>query len=141
MIVKVIIMLERIENKWGNIDIERPVVAKIIKEVVIKHKEVFGITNSKGHMSSFLSKFTFDKDADFIKIKKEKDGGIHININLILYFGESISLVTKSIIDESRKELKEILDLEPGSITIHIVGLKIGMKSKKVIKRNIEVKG
>lgn len=137
MKMKGIAMLERIENKWGNIDIERPVVAKIVKEAVLKNRGVFGITNSKGHRSSFLSKFTFDKDEDFIKIKKEKDGQIDININLILYFGESISLVTKSIIDESRAKLKEILDLEPNSITVHIVG----MKSKKVIERNIYVKG
>jgi len=47
-------MLERIENKWGRVDIERPVVAKIIKEVILAHKEVYGITDPKGHRSTLL---------------------------------------------------------------------------------------
>ncbi|MBE6020486.1 MAG: Asp23/Gls24 family envelope stress response protein [Firmicutes bacterium] len=130
-------MLERIENKWGRVDIERPVVAKIIKEVILAHKEVYGITDAKGHRSSFLSKFTFDKDANYIKIKKDKEGIIDIEINLILYFGVSISLVTRSIIDKIRDRLLEYMDLEPNSITVHIVGLK----SKKVLERDLVIKG
>ena len=130
-------MLERVENKTGWIDIERPVVAKIVKESILRHREVFGITNSKGHRSSFLSKFTFDKDKDFIKIKKDKSGIIEIEINLILYFGEPISIVSKSIIAETRKRLKEFLDFEPDAVVLHIVGLK----SKKIIERNIVIKG
>lgn len=130
-------MLERIENKSGYIDIERPVAAKIIKEVILKHKGVFGITDAKGHRSSFMSKFTFDKDANFIKIKKDREGIIDIEINLILYFGVPISVVSKSIIKESREKLKELLDLEPDSISVHIVGLK----SKKILERNITIKG
>ena len=130
-------MIDRIENKWGRVDIERPVVAKIIKEVILTHKEVYGITDAKGHRSSFLSKFTFDKDANYIKIKKDKEGIIDIEINLILYFGVSISFVTRSIIDKIRDRLSELLNLEPNSITIHIVGLK----SKKVLERDLVIKG
>ncbi|MDO4482539.1 MAG: Asp23/Gls24 family envelope stress response protein [Bacillota bacterium] len=130
-------MLERIENKSGFIDIERPVAVKIIKEVILEQKGVFGITDSKGHRSSFLSKFTFDKDANFIKIKKDREGKIDIEMNLILYFGVPISVVTKKIIIGCRERLKELLDLEPDSISVHIAGLK----SKKILERNITIKG
>ena len=37
-------MLVRIEGKRGIVDIERPVAAKIIKEAVLRHKEVFALT-------------------------------------------------------------------------------------------------
>lgn len=130
-------MLERVENKCGYIDIERPVAAKVIKEVILKHKGVYEITDSKGRHSTFLSKFTFDKDANFIKIKKDKEGKIDIEIHLVLHFGVSISEVSKSIIAQIREKLKEHIDLEPDSITIHVVGLK----SKKILERNITVKG
>lgn len=130
-------MLDRVENKYGRVDIERPAAAKIIKEVILAHKEVYGITDAKGHRSSFLSKFTFDKDANYIKIKKDKEGIIDIEINLILYFGVSISFVTRSIIDKIRDRLSEFLELEPNSITIHVVGLK----SKKVLVRDLVIKG
>ncbi len=130
-------MLKRIENRLGTIDIERPAAAKVIKEVVMHHGEVFGITNSKGNRSSFISKFAFDKSSDFIIIKKDRNDNIDIEVNLILYFGVSISEVSESIIRQSRDNLMNCLGIEVSTFTIHIVG----MKSRKIIERDIYVRG
>ncbi len=65
-------MLERVETEYGVIDIERPAAAKIIKETILRHSEIYGITNANGIISSFSSRFSFDRDKDYIRIKKTR---------------------------------------------------------------------
>ena len=130
-------MLERIENKLGIIDIERPVATKIIKDVVMKHKDVYAITNNKGQTISIWNRWSVDKNKEFIVIRKDKQGRIRIDIYLILYFGVPITSVSQKIIQNVRNKLKEYLELSPESIYIHVAGLK----SKNIVERDIVVKG
>lgn len=131
-------MLERLENKTGWIDIERPVAAKIVKESVMGHTEVYAITNSKGQTSTLLKKLSFDRNADFIKITKDKEDKIEIELFLLLHFGVPISMMTHRLIETIREDLKHYLELEPESILIHVVGLKT---KKSVVERDILVVG
>ena len=131
-------MLERVENKTGWVDIERPVAAKIIKESIVRHSEVYAVTNAKGQTSSIFKKISFDRNADFIKISKSKEDKIEIEIYLLLYFGVPISLITRKIIMDIRDNLAKYLSLSPDKIEIHVVGLKT---KKSIVERNISVKG
>ena len=130
-------MLERVETEKGMIDIERPVVAKIIKETVLSYKEVVAITNGKGQLSNILNKFAFDKDADFIGIKKDKDGKIDVEIHIIIRFGTRLKDVSQSIIGTIRKNVNRDVNIDLREVVVHIVGIK----SKKVTSRNIKIKG
>ena len=134
-------MLERVETPYGVIDIERPAAAKIIKETILKHPEVYGITNANGIRSSVMSRFAFDRDKNYIRITKEKEEGIRIEVDLILQFGSSISGVTERLIREIREELKEQADIEPAEIALRIIGLRSSAKSRKILERDILIKG
>jgi uncharacterized alkaline shock family protein YloU len=134
-------MLERVETDYGIIDIERPAAAKIIKETILKQDEVYGITNANGIRSTVSSRFAFDRDKDYIRITKDKEDGIFIEVDLILYFGVSISGVTDRLIREIRLDLAEQADIDPAQVTLHIIGLKPSGKGRKIIERDIVVKG
>ncbi|MBR6503479.1 MAG: Asp23/Gls24 family envelope stress response protein [Firmicutes bacterium] len=134
-------MLERVETDYGIIDIERPAAAKIIKETILKQDEVYGITNANGIRSTVSSRFAFDRDKDYIRITKDKEDGIFIEVDLILYFGVSISGVTDRLIREIRMDLAGQADIDPAQVTLHIIGLKPSGKGRKIIERDIVVKG
>ena len=131
-------MLERLKNKNGWIDIERPVVAKIVKESVLGHMEVHALTNSRGQTSTLLQKLSFDRNADFIKITKDKEDKIEIELFLTLHFGVPISFITRKLITEIRVDLKRYLDLNPEQVVIHVVGLKT---KRNIVERNIMAVG
>lgn len=133
--------MERVETQYGVIDIERPAAAKIIKETILKHSEVYGITNANGIRSSFMSRFAFDRDKNYIRITKDKEEGIRIEVDLILRFGISISGITERLIREIREELKEQADIEPEEIALRVIGLKPSAKSRKILERDILIKG
>lgn len=130
-------MLERIEHRIGLIDIERPVAAKIIKESVIGHREVFALTNAKGQTSSILRKISFDRNADFIMINKDKQGRIEIRLFVILMFGVPISVISEELIKNIRKDLLQYLQMEPELIEIRVVGLKT---KKYIAERDIVIR-
>ena len=134
-------MLERVETDYGIIDIERPAAAKIIKETILKQDEVYGITNANGIRSTVSSRFAFDRDKDYIRIIKDKEDGIFIEVDLILYFGVSISGVTDRLIREIRMDLAGQADIDPAQVTLHIIGLKPSGTGRKIIERDIVVKG
>ena len=134
-------MLERVETDYGIIDIERPAAAKIIKETILRHEDVYGITNAKGIRSSFSSRFAFDRDKNYIRITKDKEDGIFIEVDLILRFGVSISGTTSQLIREIREDLKVQADIEPALITLHVIGLKPSGRNPKIMERDIVVKG
>ena len=134
-------MLERVETDYGIIDIERPAAAKIIKETILKHEEIYGITNANGIRSSFSSRFAFDRDKDYIRIIKDKEERIHIEVDMILYFGVSISGITDRLFREIRRDLVEMADIDPAEISLHIIGLKPSGENRKIIERDIVVRG
>ena len=129
-------MLVRIEGKRGIVDIERPVAAKIIKETVLRHKEVFALTNAKGQISLVPKKISFDRNADYIVIRRDKEGKIRIQLYVILFFGLPISQVTRGLISEIRRDLRAYLQLEPEHIQIDVVGLKT---KKTMVERRISI--
>ena len=131
-------MLVRLENKTGWIDIERPVIAKIVKESVMGHMEVYAIVNSRGQISPLLKKLSFDRNADFIKITKNKGDKIEIELYLLLYFGVPISFITKKLMEAIRADLKKYMDMDPDTILIHVVGLKT---KKSIVERDILAEG
>ena len=134
-------MLERVETEYGIIDIERPAAAKIIKETLLRHREVYGITNANGIRSSFMSRFAFDRDKDYIRITRDKEEGIIVEVNLILNFGVSLSRVTGELIREIRQDLKEQAEVEPEEVILHIIGLKPSSKSGRILERDLTFRG
>ncbi len=134
-------MLERVETEYGIIDIERPAAAKIIKETLLRHREVYGITNANGIRSSFMSRFAFDRDKDYIRITRDKEEGIKVEVNLILNFGVSLSRVTGELIREIRQDLKEQAEVEPEEVILHIIGLKPSSKSGRILERDLTFRG
>ena len=131
-------MLKRTECKWGNIDIERPAAAKIVREAVDRISEVF-LTDSKGRTVGARQHGPVDRNADFVKITRAGGDSYHIEINVIIRFGVSISSATALVIEAVREDLEKYMDFSPEEIEVHIIGLMA--RSNAIISRDIRIRG
>lgn len=129
-------MIYGLETEIGKVNITGLVLRKITKEVISRYSEVAYIANDKGQTSNLLHIISENKEANLIQIKK-LENKIEIKINIVLKFGVSISNTSSKIIAEIKKEIKDLTEIEVDSVMINIIGLK----SKNIVKRDIQIKG
>lgn len=129
-------MIYALQTERGKVNIARLVLRKITREVISRFSEVVYIANEKGQSTSLLNMMSENKEVNFIQIKKAEDK-IVIKINVVLKFGVSISNTSKKIIAETKKEIFNLTGIEIDSVIVNIIGLK----SKNIVKRDIQIKG
>lgn len=131
-------MLKRTECKWGNIDIERPVAARIVREAANGISGVV-LTDSKGRTAGERHRVSVDRNADFVKIGGAQGEGYNIGINVIMKFGVSISSAAAQVIEAVRRDLNDFMDFSPEEVEVRVVGLKT--RSNAIINRDIRIRG
>lgn len=129
-------MLYKLENDSGSISIDKAVIGKIITETVDKFNGKVLISNHKGKISGFVSKFGVNDEVSNIEINFVKNG-LDIRLYIVIRFGTSINMVTEHLIQNVKKNIEEYTTIEANSIAVVVTG----MFSKQVVRRNIEVKG
>lgn len=129
-------MLIRKENEMGSINLDKHVIEKIVKMTTKEFPNIICITNSKGQSMNMMKFIDKDMDSHLVEVKKNQ-GNINIKLNVILKFGTSINTVTNKLINKIKKNVYEVTDIQLKTVTICIKGIK----SRKLIKRNIIIKG
>lgn len=120
---------------FGEIVISDDAISEIVLSEIRKYKNSIYITNSKGKRTSKVYKSVGGSSATNIDIISENNV-IEIKMYLIFKFGMSIKKTTEELMENIRKQIELATGKNPKSITIVITG----MASKKIARRNIEVK-
>ena len=122
-------------TNFGEIVISDDAISEIVLSEIRKYKNSIYITNSKGKRTSKVYKSVGGSSATNIDIISENNV-IEIKMYLIFKFGMSIKKTTEELMENIRKQIELATGKNPKSITIVITG----MASKKIARRNIEVK-
>ncbi len=124
-----------ITNEEGSIILNKPVIGKIVSEVVKNYGEKVYIHNYKNKAVSFATKM-FADEMNNMEITKGKNG-LDVKIYIVIKFGTSISRTVNSLIHDINEEILRITGIETNSISIVVTGVV----SKNIAKRKIEIRG
>ncbi len=128
-------MFIKSKNEFGNIHIDKRVIEKIVKYTIKDNPEVVCLTNSKGQ--AVINLISANIDSYLVDVRKSDEGNIMIRLYVILKFGVSIKHITHKMIKEIRQNMLESTGMMPQTIFIYIKGIK----SRKIAKRDILIKG
>ncbi len=122
-------------TQLGNITINDSVIARIIINSAAKAGKRLYLATEKGKIlgnSQRLGSGELSGNYYF----DEKEGRYELTFFAIISFGSSIKNVTEIVLDDLQKQLQTMFPEYGASITIKIVGVK----SKNIAERDIEVK-
>ena len=118
----------------GTITINPSVLAREVRTAAVPVKEKMFFATSRGKLLAGPQKIS-SADLSANMTIEETDENINLTFYIIMSFGSSIKNVTETILDGIEKSFKTLFPTKGGNITIKIVGVK----SKKIAPRNIEV--
>lgn len=118
----------------GTIIINTSIISKEVIKASTKVNENIFFATEKGKLLGSPKKVGSSELSANILVD-EKEGRFNLTLYIIMNFGSSIKKVTESILDDLEESFKMMFPSQPGKITIKIVGVK----SKKIAARDIEV--
>ncbi len=127
-------MFIKTENEYGSINMDKRVIEKIVKYIINDSPEVICLTNSKGQ--AVINLISDNMDSYLVDVRKDNED-IFIRLYIIIKFGTSIKKITHRLIREIKSSVFETTGVTPKTIFIYIKGIK----SKKIAKRDILIKG
>ncbi len=130
------ILLYKLDTETGQIIIDKAVIRRIVAECLGVFEGKVRLANYKGQSRGMVSKISGIDDSGLITVAKSQTG-IEIRINITIRFGTSINRVTDQLIADIKENVFKLAGVEVSGVTILIVGIM----SKKLVRRNIEVKG
>lgn len=129
-------MLYKSDAEQGSIIIRKPVIGRIIWEVIRRQNGRVFLSNHKGKIVQRKYRYgTLDASEYMDLLYKEPN--LDIRIYISIKFGTSISMITELLIQEIKQDIERMTGLEVNSIAIVVTGLI----AKQITKRNIEIKG
>ncbi len=136
-------MLE-LTTDFGTITVSKSVISRIVSEAVADIDGFGGevyLTNKKGKELKLKNAGGFIDNSGAMEIDMS-DTGIRLRFFVMLKIGMSITAVTNRMFDYISDEILAATGMTPDEITIVITGMyaKDGRASKKIAKRNIEIK-
>ena len=127
-------MILTVKTNLGNIIVNNNIIAKTIIKAVKKTEDRVLLSTSKGKILGVASKLSSGDLAGHF-VMEQIDEKYHLTFFAVVRFGSSISGVSKTVLDSIENELKEMFPDKGAHIVMHIVGIK----SKQIALRNIEV--
>lgn len=118
----------------GTIIINTSIISKEVIKASTKVNENIFFATEKGKLLGSPKKVGSSELSANILVD-EKEGRFNLTLYIIMNFGSSIKKVTESILNDLEESFKQMFPSQPGKITIKIVGVK----SKKIAARDIEV--
>lgn len=129
----IVMGIER-NTEYGKIKIVNHLFAEIILETAKKIGDRVSLASNEGKLLGGLDKRVSIKELSQAIETSDRADAYQIEFYIITRFGSSISAITNIFFDEIEKYTTGMFSDKPLKVTIRIVGVK----SKHIIKRNIE---
>lgn len=109
-----------VNNNMGSISIAEAVIAKAVRNEVVKCAGVWGLAEKEG-IGKLLKKSSY---YDGIEIEKEKDGSINMDIHIIVCYGANVKSVGETVYNCACERLKNDLGDYPFNVSVIIEAVK-----------------
>lgn len=128
-------MALRLKTDLGIIKLNDSIIARIILAAIGKTQGKLFLSSERGKILGVASRVsTGDLMGNFTI--EETEGKYKLTFYAVIRFGAGIKNITEVVLEHIEKELKELFPEKSGIICLHIVGVK----SKQIAQRDIEVK-
>ena len=122
-------------TRLGTVTVNDNVIAKIILRAVEKSDGKLLLSSERGRILGVASRVGVGDILGNFQIQ-EKENKYFLKFSGIIRFGSSIKNVTENVLDLVQEEMQQFFPTQVGEIILHIVGVK----SKQIAERDIEVK-
>lgn len=122
-------------TRLGTVTVNDNVIAKIILRAVEKSDGKLLLSSERGRILGVASRVGVGDILGNFQIQ-EKENKYFLKFSGIIRFGSSIKNVTENVLDLVQEEMQQFFPTQGGEIILHIVGVK----SKQIAERDIEVK-
>lgn len=119
----------QIKNEKGTVSLNKNIIGNIVVQAMSEFQDKVFLCNQKGKLMPEDPRNAAMMDIVF------EEGEFTVKFYILIRFGTSINAVTNKIIDAIYEDIKSTLDLRPQKVTAVVLGIV----SKQVAKRNIEV--
>ncbi|CAH2212849.1 Asp23/Gls24 family envelope stress response protein [Tepidibacter aestuarii] len=112
-----------IANKYGNIYIDKEVIAKIASQV---STECYGIVgfSYKSKVDGIVELLKKENMSNGVKVEIEEDT-VSIELFVIIQYGTKISVVADNIIDRVKYTVEKMTSLKVRKIDINVQGVRV----------------
>lgn len=111
------------ENEYGLINIKPDVIAKVAGFSTIECYGVIGMSSQQRIKDEVFELLKKENASRGVKVR-EDDGGIHVDINIIVMYGVKISEVSRNIQEKVSYDLKQGLGIPITSINVIVNGVQ-----------------
>lgn len=113
----------KIDNQYGNINIEDNVLASIAGMSAIECYGLVGMStkNAKDGLVELLKRENLTKG---VKVHTN-DNSITIDLYIVVQFGTKISVVANNIIDKVKYNIENLTGMEVEKINIHVQSVRV----------------
>lgn len=122
-------------TRLGTVTVNDNIIAKIILRAVEKSDGKLLLSSERGRILGVASRVGVGDILGNFQIQ-EKENKYFLKFSGIIRFGSSIKNVTENVLDLVQEEMQQFFPTQGGEIILHIVGVK----SKQIAERDIEVK-
>lgn len=116
-------MAIKIDSNLGDILISNTVIARMVGAVATKCYGVVGMVarNKKDGIINLLKPSAMTKGINVSVV----DGGMFIDISIMVEYGVNINVVCNSIINNVKYKLQQATGLEVNNVVVHVEGIRV----------------
>ena len=113
----------KIKNKYGMINIENEVVARIAGMAAMECYGVVGMA-AKSVKDGLVHLLKIESLTKGIKLN-EGDKGVNIDLHIIAEYGTNVTAICESLMSAVKYKVEEICGLSVGQINVYVEGLRV----------------
>lgn len=115
-------MSAKVTNKYGNIEIDKEVIAQIVYRAAMESYGLVGLAfKSKGIVELLKG----ENATKGVRVEELEDDTIAIELYVIIQYGTNISTVANNIIDRVKYTVENMTAVKVGKIDINVQGIRV----------------
>ncbi|MCF6515093.1 Asp23/Gls24 family envelope stress response protein [Lactobacillus sp. S2-2] len=124
-------MAVKLNNEYGNIDIDNEVISTVVGGAATDNYGVVGMASKnqiKDNMNVILRKDSYSKGV----VVKPSEKGVIVDVNIIVSYGTKISEVSKNVQSKVKYNLESMLGVNTKIVNVIVQGVRV-LNEKKIL--------
>lgn len=115
-------MSVKVVNKYGNIEIDKQVIAQIAYRAAMESYGLVGLAYKTKDIVELLKGENATKG---VKVEELEDNSIAIELFVIIQYGTNISTVANNIIDRVKYTVENVTSVKVSKIDVNVQGIRV----------------
>ena len=121
-------MRSKIKNKFGSIEIENEVIARLAGLVAMECYGVVGMA-ARNMRDGFVHLLRIESLTKGIKIKTQNDGDLYIDMHIIVDYGTNITAIAQTLMENVKYKIEEAVGLTVCEVNVYIESVRFSGQS------------